>query len=218
MMRITLLALFIIASIIAAPAMRAAGDASSAPPKNALQPALPANLIRVPLARQATDYTCGVAALQSVLGYFGEEVREDALAKQLHSNSKDGTGFAEIVKFARKHGYTVTTTTAMTIDALKKQLDARHPVIMLIQAWPERKVNYKTDWDDGHYVVAVGYDRSNLFFMDPSTLGNYTFIPERELLDRWHDTDSKMKLQHFGMIISKAGAARYDSREAKRMD
>jgi hypothetical protein len=31
------------------------------------------NLIRVPLIRQTRDYTCGVAALQSVLLYYGEE-------------------------------------------------------------------------------------------------------------------------------------------------
>ncbi|MBX9691921.1 MAG: hypothetical protein K2Z81_06015, partial [Cyanobacteria bacterium] len=36
----------------------------------------PAKLIKVPLTRQSTDYTCGVAALQSVLAFFGEDIRE----------------------------------------------------------------------------------------------------------------------------------------------
>ncbi len=212
--------LLTIVSLLASPAIAAGSDAASAPASSKKSPpaALPQNVIRVPLVRQATDYTCGVGALQSVLGYFGEEFREDELAKQLHSDAKDGTKVAEIVGFARKHGFNVTTKTGMTIDDLKKLLNARNPVILLIQAWAQHKVNYKSDWDDGHYVVAVGYDSANLFFMDPSTLGNYTNIPLSEFVDRWHDTDGKTKLVHFGMILSKPGAPRYDSQEVKKMD
>ena len=32
------------------------------------------NLIGVPLIRQMRDYTCGAAALQSVLVYYGEDI------------------------------------------------------------------------------------------------------------------------------------------------
>jgi len=38
-------------------------------------------ILRLPHTRQATNYTCGAAALQSVLAYYGDEFREDALAK-----------------------------------------------------------------------------------------------------------------------------------------
>ena len=41
------------------------------------------NFIRVPLTRQATDYTCGVAALQSILYYYGQEFLEDDLMEKL---------------------------------------------------------------------------------------------------------------------------------------
>ena len=160
-------------------------------------------LIRVPMTRQATDYTCGVAALQSVLGYYGLEIREDNLSKDLKADPNEGTSYKQIADFARSQGFTVEIKTGLTLDDLKRQLDRKRPVICLIQAWPEKKVDFEKDWDDGHYVVAVGYDRSNVYFMDPSTLGNYTYIPAREFLKRWHDTDTHEKVVHFGMTISK---------------
>ncbi len=166
-------------------------------------PKEPANLIRVPMTRQATDYTCGVAALQSVFMFFGDEVLESVLSKNLKADPKEGTAYQQIVRVAKSKGYAVEVFKNMTLDNLKGLIDKGKPVICLIQAWPERKVNYETDWEDGHYVVAIGYDKDNIFFMDPSTLGNYTFIPIKEFLTRWHDTDSKVKLEHFGMLIEK---------------
>jgi predicted double-glycine peptidase len=178
---------------------------------------LPAVLIRVPLTRQSTDYTCGVAALQSVMGYYGDEIREDTLAKALGADRKDGTRYRKIVLFAKKKGYTVVSEHNMTVDQLQKAIDQGRPVVVLIQAWRDGKREYKHDWDDGHYVVAVGYDRQNFFFMDPSTLGNYAYIPIGEFLDRWHDTDGKEKLVHFGMSISKK-AAKFNAQEVKRLE
>lgn len=160
-------------------------------------------LIRVPMTRQATDYTCGVAAVQSVFGYYGEEIREDVLSKELKADPKDGTKYEEIVSLAKSKGFAVQVHTNMRFEALTRLLDQRKPVIVLIQAWSEKPVDYAKDWDDGHYVVAIGYDKKNVYFMDPSTLGNYTFIPIAEFLKRWHDTDTKVKLYNFGMVIEK---------------
>lgn len=166
-------------------------------------PKEPSNLIRVPMTRQATDYTCGVAALQSVFMFFGDEILESVLSKNLKADPKEGTAYQQIVRVAKSKGYTVEVFKNMTLESLKSLIDKGKPVIVLIQAWPERKVNYETDWEDGHYVVAIGHDKENIYFMDPSTLGNYTFIPIKEFLTRWHDTDSKVKLEHFGMLVEK---------------
>ncbi len=178
---------------------------------------LPGNLIKVPMSRQATDYTCGVAALQSVLAYYGDEQREDALAKELRSGPKHGTAYQEIMRVAQKKGFSVEVFTDISMDDLKKLIDLGKPVICLIQAWPEKKVDYVNDWDDGHYVVAIGYDENNIFFMDPSTLGNYTFIPIREFLERWHDTDLKERLVHFAMVVEKS-KPKYDPEACVKME
>lgn len=49
------------------------------------------NLINLPDVRQATDYTCGPSALQSVLMFYGEEVREDKLADKTDADPDKGT-------------------------------------------------------------------------------------------------------------------------------
>lgn len=175
------------------------------------------HLIPVPLTRQATDYTCGAAALQSVLGYYGENIREQALAKELRSDSVNGTKYENIAAFAKRHGLSVRVMRNATIESLCKILDDGIPAICLIQAWPERKVNYAKDWDDGHYVVAVGYDQNNIYFMDPCTLGNYTYIPKPEFLERWHDKTTGEKLVHFAMAMKKAKPA-FDPLEIKKME
>ena len=193
------------------------GHAESSPPDTRPAIKLPANLIRLPLTRQATSYTCGVSALQSVLAYFGEEWREDDLSRRLKANYHDGTAYARIAQFARKRGYSVDIYKDMTIADLCALMDKHLPVICLLQAWSEQPVAYSKTWSEGHYVVAVGYDTKNIYFTDPSTLGNYAYIPEREFVDRWHDTDGKEKLKHFGMVVSKEKPL-YDPDAARFME
>lgn len=161
------------------------------------------NLIQVPLTRQATDYTCGAAALQSMFGFFGEDLNEGELAKLLKTNDQEGTDYNEIVALAKQKGYSVQVFKDMKLKELKTQLDKKTPVLCLIQAWATKKVDYKNDWNDGHYVVAIGYDKHKIFFMDPSTLGNYTYIDQKSFLNRWHDKNSKEELNHFGLTIKK---------------
>lgn len=166
---------------------------------------LPANLIKVPLVRQGTDYTCGISALQAILAYYGDETREDVLAKSLGARPDEGTSYKAIAAEARARGFDVSIEKNATLESLTNWLRKGKPVICLIQAWKsdERTSSefYATDYDDGHYVVAVGFDEDNLYFMDPSTLGNYAYIERREFLARWHDRDSGETLQHFAMPI-----------------
>ena len=67
-------------------------------------------------------------------------------------------------------------------------------------------VDYTADWDDGHYVVVVGYDDAHFYFMDPSVLGSYTYLPLEALLARWHDcyleNGQIVRLHHFGLAFT----------------
>lgn len=169
--------------------------------------ALPERLLRVPLVRQATDYTCGVAALEAVLAYYGVEAREDKLSRELHSNSRIGTAHQQIERVARSKGLTVETHRNLSLDDLRRELDRGHPVICCMQAWTGKFVTglefWDKDWDDGHYVVVAGYDQKSFYFMDPSTLGTYAYLPVEDFDRRWHDTDGEERLVHFGMAIWK---------------
>lgn len=176
-------------------------------------------LIRVPLTRQATVYTCGVAALQSVLYHYGHEWREDQLMENLEVDPENGTLYRSMVEFVRSQGFRADVLTGMSLEYLKRSIDRKKPVIVLLQAWPDGPVDYARDWEDGHYAVAIGYDSERIYFMDPSTLGNYTYVPTGEFLKRWHDIDGVEPLHHFGMIIAPEEETHtYDPEEILRMD
>ncbi len=177
-----------------------------------------AKLLSVPLVYQSHDYTCGVAALQSILYYYGRDFRHDELVKALEPDPIKGTNYKRMVEFARSLGFQVDVLTHMSLEDLQKLIDDRKPVIVLIQAWPDSPVQWREAWNEGHYAVAAGYDRRNIYFMDPSTFGHYTFIPIPEFLDRWHDMDDQEKLIHFGMVISREGSTTYDPDFIKRLD
>jgi uncharacterized protein len=152
-----------------------------------------ANLIRVPLVRQGTDYTCGVAAFHSVIAYYGEKelddgepIREDKLINKLWANPDYGTNYQNILKYAEVLGYKASFKTDLHLTDLQALIDQGKPTIVIIQAYAEEPVDWSKN-EDGHYVVAVGYDENYVYFMDPSTLGNYTYIPVAEFLERWHD-------------------------------
>ena len=165
---------------------------------------LKTNIIRVPTCRQSTDHTCGVASLQSILSYYGEEIREDELSRTLGTTQDNGTDYKKIEGYARKKGFQVDLKLNAGTDDLKRSIDKGIPSIVVIQAWNSNpKVDYDNDWDDGHYVVAIGYDEKNLFLMDPSTLGHYTYIPWDEFNKRWHDSDGEQKLTHMMISIGK---------------
>jgi predicted double-glycine peptidase len=114
----------------------------------------------------------------------------------------------------------------LTIKELAASIDAGKPVIVLVQAWSDDEhPDYRDNWKDGHFVVALGYDAEKFYFMDPSTWGNYVQVPRSEFLVRWHDTDERIidgradtvKVRHFGLIVSRKKAV-FDPEALPKMD
>lgn len=180
-------------------------------------------ILRLPLVRQSTDYTCGVACVQSILRYAGYDfdIREDKLAETLRADPQDGTGYHKIVEYLNsvryhaeeegsniaREGVRVFNAEArenISIEQLTAFINDGKPVICSLQAWgnPGETGDYSDVWDEGHYVIAIGYDDNNIIFMDPSTMGAYTYIPRQEFLARWHDEDSASRLNRFGIIVT----------------
>ncbi len=179
-------------------------------------PVAGSHLNRLPMVRQSTPYTCGAAALQSILYYYGDEWREDNLAKELKSDPDQGTSPQEIIRLARSRGLTVESMENLGIDDLRRYVSEGHPVMVALQAWGDRPETYGEGWEDGHYAIVIGFDRKNLHFMDPSTLGHYAFIPIPEFLTRWHDyyidkEGRRINLVHFALVFSGKSTPSYDS-------
>ncbi len=129
-----------------------------------------------------------------------------------------GTNYKRMVVFVRSLGFRVDVRINMLLEDLKKLIDNRKPIIVLIQAWPDSLAQWSETWNEGHYAVAIGYDEKHIYFMDPSTLGHYSFIPIPEFLDRWHDMDGQEKLIHFGIVITQEGSTIYNPDIIKRLD
>jgi len=182
----------------------------------------PRSLIRVPMTRQATNYTCGVAALQSLLQFYGEEYREDTLAKLVNADPDLGTSYHDMLNFVKTLGFEGCFEKDVSLEKLKEVVDSGVPPIVCIQAWadvtPDPK-EWKDRWDDGHWVLVIGYDDNRFYFMDPSTLGNYTYIPTEEFLDRWHDTDGTDPTPlHHAMVTIRSPPSRKSAFSAYRHD
>lgn len=153
-----------------------------------------------PCLRQTYEWDCGASAVQSILAYYNFDVREEVIIK-LAGTNQNGTMIKGIKKVIKKYKLK-TEAGQMTIEELKKYLDKKIPVILLLQAWTkQKKVDWKNDWQDGHYVVAIGYDSKKIYFSDPSNFRT-TFLGYTELRHRWHDIDIKgKKYFNWGMAI-----------------
>jgi predicted double-glycine peptidase len=156
--------------------------------------------------RQATEYTCGPAALQSVLAYFGKARQgEKALARQARANYVWGTTELDLRRVALRHGLKVRMQYDLSLPELKRRVRSGLPVIVGLQAWPNNPRRFKPEnSDDGHYAVVIGFDRWRVWFMDPSaSLGRRGWLKTGDFLKRWHWPDERgVERRHFAMTLS----------------
>jgi len=151
----------------------------------------PPRLLPVPLISQARPWSCGAAALMAALVYFGVfDEAESVLDSDLHVNPDEGTTVVSIVSEARRFGLKAAAHTELTLDDLAREISRGAVVIAAIQAWPTDKIaDWRTDWEDGHYVVVVGLSNDRVYVMDPSVRTGYAYLDRNEFLARWHDYD-----------------------------
>jgi ABC-type bacteriocin/lantibiotic exporter with double-glycine peptidase domain len=154
---------------------------------------------KFPETRQISIWDCGASAMQSVLYYYGFDVGEDTLIKLAGTNKKTGTSIAGLKKIAKKYGL-VFTAGEKTIVELKKYINKKIPVVLLLKAWPEKKVDWTKDLVEGHYVTAIGYDRQNIYFEDPYKFVR-TYLSFKELEIRWHSMDEGKRYVKWGMAV-----------------
>jgi predicted double-glycine peptidase len=174
------------------------------------------DLLETPDIRQAFNFDCGANATQLVLVYYGKDVTAGELMEDLKT-TEEGTNVVEMVRVLKEHGLDVRAG-EMTLDSLKEALDNKWPVIIPLQAWNDNPttIDWKTEWEDGHYVTAVGYEDDRIYFEDPAIFEN-VYLTEAELLDRWHDKDVDGKIyRNYGIVV--AGTPKYDDSRAVHMD
>jgi len=161
-------------------------------------------MIDLHIGRQTFDFDCGAKALQTVMAYYGVDVREDELIKEL-GTGRDGTRVDKMISVSQARGFRVEARQSWSLKEAKRCIDERHPVIVLLQAWADRYMTLKdwlNDYDDGHYAVLIDHAKGVLLFEDPASFRR-TWLREHEFLARWHDMDpsTNRKYEKFGMVL-----------------
>jgi ABC-type bacteriocin/lantibiotic exporter with double-glycine peptidase domain len=174
--------------------------------------------IDIPMCYQETEYTCGIASLQSVLARYGIFYRQSALADILHSQPILGTDYKSILYLSELMGLRASFKENLRIADLKRYIDFGTVPILILQAWRlEDDIDYALDYKNAHYIVACGYDENGIYAMDPNLLGNYGFLSYPELLTRWHavDKDNVRHMKSALIIGNKKYPITYDPDDVK---
>jgi predicted double-glycine peptidase len=148
--------------------------------------------------QQTEDYTCGPAAIMSILHYYGKlkdsemnHATEMKIAKEMGTSAEIGTTPQQIITWLKQHDFKVTSGENGTIEMLRANLEKGIPTLV---EW--------ADWG-GHWVIVTGYnaqgktihdEKDTIFFADPSArfdneksiYGITTFNPDR-FASMWFD-------------------------------
>ena len=127
-----------------------------------INPSEDLSLLTVKGYQQTEEYTCGPAAVMSLMHYYGllsplemTKSTELRIAKEMGTSKDVGTSQQQMVNWLKQHGFEVISGKKGTLDLLRSHLKKGEPVII--------------DWFDwgGHWAVAIGYNKDLLFLADP---------------------------------------------------
>ena len=174
-------------------------------------------ILDFPALRQACDWDCGATAIQSVLAYYGIDIRGEAVIRFSGATKDRGTPIVGMERIVKNYGLSFKAG-KMTADEIRKYIDGGIPVVLALLAWSKEKImEWENDWDDGHFVVAIGYDKYKIFFEDPSVFSR-TYLTYSELEQRWHDMDiDGNRYDHWGMAVFGREPS-YDLSNAQHME
>lgn len=145
---------------------------------------------QVPFYAQNDAY-CGPAALSMVLNFYGENTRQEDIAKLVYLPELKGSLQAEMQATARQHDY-LAYTLPPTLEALVTEVAAKHPVVVLqnlsLSAMPR--------W---HYAVVIGYDLpAGELILHSGHISNYR-MPLKTFEYTWN------RAKHWGLVVLPAG-------------
>lgn len=166
-------------------------------------------LFIMPDTRQSTEYSCGAASLQAVLGYWGRDIGEEDIREMLNTNEESGTYPDDIIRVANALGLEASYKENMTISDLEGYVNQGIPVIVDCQAWrsvSQYNESWADTWHNGHWLVVIGIDENNVTLEDPYILGDRGIMSRDEFSERWHnsrglDETDTVKQIHMGIAI-----------------
>lgn len=113
--------------------------------------------------QQTTEYTCGPAAVVTLLNYYGLQGDEMTIASEMGTSTTKGTTLPQMADWLKANGFNVVSGEGGSLDLIRQNLDKKIPTFI---EW--------SDWSR-HWVLAIGYDTRNttdlmddvIIFADP---------------------------------------------------
>lgn len=134
-------------------------------------------LLEVPHSRERAQRG-GVAALSSVLAYWGRAAAPGELREELDRDSFQGALTGDVVKAAQRRGFSAEVLDA-TLAQVKRHLDEGRPLIAVVEegVWRRR----------GRYLVLIGYDEDRRGVYAHGRRA-YRFYPYETFFRHWAST------------------------------
>jgi hypothetical protein len=159
---------------------------------------------------------CGGAAVAMVFRYWGDAHADVQQFAPLVDVRAGGIATDKLADAVKARGWKATVVPG-SIDLLSKHLQARQPIVILIEDRPTRY----------HYVVVTGMDEGHVFLHDPA-IGPSRRIAVAELNRRWKPTnfwtleilpdEAKAAVGHEPQDAADAASARREERAMSRCD
>lgn len=137
-------------------------------------------IANVPFIKQKPDY-CGPASLAMIFNFYGLNVSQDDIAREIFSTELKGTLSLEMVSYAFKKGFDADVYNGSMAD-LRAKLEAGFPLI----------VSHKAEKNDKriHYLVVFGFDDGKEVFYSHSDTKQALTIDYRKFLKHWDMADN----------------------------
>lgn len=137
-----------------------------------------------PIIQQLKDYDCGVAALQSVILYYGLHARYSDL-HDLLATTDNGTT-PEMMKKALDSIGIKYVPISQDLEMIRVALEGGYPSMVLIQHDRDMYVDWEDEYKYGHWVNIIGMTKRSIVMADPGS-GKELRLISRDFVKRWHD-------------------------------
>ncbi len=153
-----------------------------------------------PIAQQR-EYSCGAAAVVSVMRYFGHQANEAQTIESMGTNPVIGTKAQDMIAYFRKRDMRASAYTETPFEVLVERVCAQKVTLV--------------DWNDwgGHWVVVTGWEprMQVIVLADPARpRSHFAAHSKAQFIEHWHcpPFEEGAKLRQLALLVNPDGSKR----------